>query len=223
MVQRLLRLFLIDRVEEYYFTNITVVTLVFLAFHFDELKLFLIGDEGPTETAFYIALGLIFLIFISYVLIKSKDNKDLSEGIEVVSFVPLFILTLVSSVALFMALGDKDNAIETALTAILMIRHGLRLLVLTTFSLMARYGYTNNKFHNAVYTRLQDAMGNYQTSLKEVIAVLTLTILAAVLLTLTSFNPFTEFLLYYFVADTTAKALHKSAILVRFRINVERK
>lgn len=209
MSQKLLKVFLIGRVQEYYFINVTIVTLIFFVFHLEGLKAWTIYDDEPVKAVASVAGFTLVFIFLSWALIKYKDHSFLSGGIEIVSFAPLIGLTTVSLMALLISLQTKNNLLEIIITSLLLLKYGIKFLILNTFSLLGRYHFTHNRVYKSIKKRLEDAVGNYQTSTQEVIALAVVALLAVFLLTKTAMNPFAQYLIAYSVADTVAQSIEK--------------
>lgn len=209
MSQKLLRFLLIDRVQEYYFINLTIVTLIFFVFHLEGLKAWTIYDDEPIEAIFSVATFTIMFILVSWGLIKYKDHNFLSDGIEIVSFAPLIGLATVSLMALLISLQAKENLLEITITSILLLKYSIKFLILITYSLLSRYNYTHNRVYKSIKQRLQSAVGSYQVSVQEVMILVIVALLTVFLLTKTAMNPFTQYLIAYSVADTLAQSIEK--------------
>jgi hypothetical protein len=209
MTQKLLKFFLIGRVQEYYFINLTIVTLIFFVFHFEGLKAWTIHDDEPIRAIFSVAILTLMLILVSWGLIKNKDHNFLSGGIELVSFAPLLGLTTISLMALLISLQTKDNLLEIIITAVLLLKYGIKFLILILYSFLSRYNYTRNRVYKSIKQRLESAVGNYQTSTQEVMILVVVALLTVFLLTKTAMNPLVQYLIAYSVADTVARSIEK--------------
>jgi hypothetical protein len=209
MAQKLLKFFLIGRVQEYYFINVTIVTLIFFVFHLEGLKSWTLYDDEPTKAIFSVAILSLMFILVSWGLIKNKDHNFLSGRLEIITFVPLIGLTTVSLMALLFSLRTKDNLLEITITSLLLLKYSIKFLILNTYSFLSKYNYIHNRVYKSIKERLESAVGNYQTNAQEVMILVVVTLFTIFLLTKTAMNPFTQYLIAYSIADTVARNIEK--------------
>lgn len=209
MVQKLLKFFLIGKVQEYYFINLAVVSLIFFTFHLEVIKDQIVHDEDPVKAAFAMVAVTLALVSISWALVKNKDHAFLTGGTELVSIVPYLTLTIVSLLATVATFHDKVGLIEIVISRTFLLAYGIKLSVMFLYLLLHRYGFKSNLVFKSINQRLNDAVGNYQTSTQEVLIIIAATLPTVFLLSQTSLNPYAQYLSAYLVADMVARAIEK--------------
>lgn len=209
MIQKLLRIFLIDRVQEYYLINFMIISVAFLAFHWSGFMTFIQDSDDPYKLwGLPIIIGL--YAYAAALLVVKQDHKFLNGSLEVISFPPLVILTTVSLMGVILASSGRHSPLETIINFLFLLRYGLRLFILVAYSFMSRNGYTKNRYYKAIKKRLRDSVGDYQVAIPEGIMMLGAGVLIVFVFALTSINPFTQYLIAFMIVQSISGTIQKN-------------
>src|SRR5690606_1481198 len=109
-------------------------------------------------------------IFMSWFIVKSKDQEDLQSSYTIITIIaiPLFVLSIVGAMALIESLTYKNNIIEIVLLAAILVRYGLRSITIVILLYMHKAEMTNNTVYRSLMGHLQNSLAKYHTSASEV-------------------------------------------------------
>ena len=210
MIQKWLRYLLIGKVQEYYFINFTIVTIIYFVFHPLGVKTFFFEQDDSFGALFALPFFVVTFLVICWGLIK-KNHLNYAPDDLIITMIgtPTLILSGIGIIAVTDALEAKTSLLEITLVTYLLLRHVLRFGILLIFYLFGRFDMTKNRIYKSILKRLHESLGKYQTSLLEVTTTAFVLIPTVYLLSVSSLGHFAQFLLAFSIAGLTASGLQK--------------
>jgi hypothetical protein len=208
VAEKLLKIFLVNRVQEYFLLNFCVVSLAFQGFHLAGVKTFVQSTDSAWGTAFCLAIiDLMGLGLVIAIILKGKEYTR--EGALAISSVPLTILAPVSIVSLAMSIVGDTSAIEVLISLILLAKYGIQFLIIMVYTFLAKYGSRQNRVYVAIRKRFEDAVGDYQVARSEGVLLIVAGVAAVYTLRFSGLNPFAQYLSAFALVDILAHNIQK--------------
>lgn len=209
MSQKALKIFLIDRVDEFYFICFVIVSLAFIIIHPAETASFVYNPVEPYDIRGIVGLVLLIptLVFYSWQLIKETSQKREAALALVITLIPLMVITPVTILGLLTAIVTKASLIEIIITAALLIKYSVRMLILIIYGFLERYDFRHTRTYKNIRRRVIDAVSDYQVTITEAFVLIGVGVVLVIGISFSSFNLFSQYVLAFTLVHAAAKGL----------------
>ncbi|MDQ5943524.1 MAG: hypothetical protein QG675_292 [Patescibacteria group bacterium] len=203
MTDKLLKIFLVNKVEASYLTNFFVLFTVLVVTQYRGFIDFFTSAKNVGDSIF-LAL-LLFAVYlmvgiIDYLLLSDKHHEIARSMASYSLAVTLVVLLIISFVSIGDAPADEWTP-QLVLVLFLAGRYLIKLLILIVYFVLGRMQAFNTRAYLAIVNRLTASIGRYRPTYQEVAFTAVIGVVAMIWAGSTEYNIYIQFLVIFTVMN----------------------